>query len=205
LDLRKKMRDRRLQLWLRLARRGNEDVFRRLYRELFNPVAGYIQFRVPHREDAEDITSKVFEKFLTGLGSYDPGRGSVMTWTLTVARHTIIDYYRKRGPALEAMEPLDSAGANRLADGRPGPLQAMISGEEIEHIRRVLARQPADIREMFSLRFDQGLSVKDVAGVMGVSVDAAKQRFARAFRKLKLELRAENKPRRGEKTCTATD
>jgi DNA-directed RNA polymerase specialized sigma24 family protein len=58
---------------------------------------------------------------------------------------------------------------------------------------------------MFALRFDQGLSVTEVAGVMGISRDAAKQRFARTLRRLKQELGEHDQPRRGEKPCTATD
>ncbi len=81
----------------------------------------------------------------------------------------------------------------------------MIDDEEIERVRRHLDRQPAEVREMFSLRFDQGLLVREVAEVMGVSPDAAKQRFARAFRKLQKELTEESKPGRGEKPCAATD
>ena len=57
MDLRRKLRDRRQRLLLRLARGGSEEAFRRLYRELYDPVARYVEFRVRNREDAEDITS----------------------------------------------------------------------------------------------------------------------------------------------------
>jgi len=205
LDLRKKIRDRRQQLLLRLAKRGSQDAFRHLYRELFTPVARYVQIRVHNREDAEDITSSVFRKFLLRLDRFDPSRGSVMTWIVTMARNAVIDHYRRVRPATEDVERLDDTTADTLADGRPSPLQTMIGEEEIERVRQYLNRQPAEIREMFSLRFDQGLRVREVAEVMGLSPDAAKQRFSRAFRKLQLELTDEDKPRRGEKPCAATD
>jgi len=190
---------------LLLAIRGSEDAFRRLYRELFTPVARYVQIRVHNREDAEDVTSNVFRNFLTRLDSFDASRGSVMTWIVTMARNAVIDHYRRKGPATEDAERLSDAAADTLADRRPSPLQAMIGNEEIERVRRFLDRQPAEIREMFSLRFDQGLRVREVAEVMGLSPDAAKQRFGRTFRKLQLELTDEDKPRRGEKPCAATD
>jgi RNA polymerase sigma-70 factor (ECF subfamily) len=196
------MRDRRQRLLLFLAKQGSEDAFRRLYRELFDPVSRYVNARVQHREDSEDITSNVFKNFLLRLDRFDPARGSVMTWVVAMAHNAIIDHYRRKYPTGdEAVQSLENASVSRL----PDPLQGVIAGEEVELIRRALERQPAEIREMFALRFDQGLRVREVAEIMGLSHDAAKQRFARAFRKLQQELRDEDKPRRGEKPCAVTD
>jgi RNA polymerase sigma-70 factor (ECF subfamily) len=202
LDLRREIRDRRQRLLLHLARRGSEDAFKRLYRELFAPVARYIQIRVPNPEDAEDTCSNVFKSFLLRLDSFDRSRGSVMTWVVAMARNAVIDYHRRISGNVEH---LSATVIDTLADRQPSALQALIGDEEAEHVRRVLARQPAEIREMFSLRFEQGLRVREVAEVMGLSHDAAKQRFARTFRKLQQELTDEDKPRRGEKPCAATD
>jgi RNA polymerase sigma-70 factor (ECF subfamily) len=201
LDLRKRFRDRRQSLLLRLARRGNEDAFKRLYRELYAPVAAYIQSRVRNVEDAEDICSNVFKSFLLRLDAFDGSRGSVMTWVVAMARNAVIDHYRRTHRTDERAEDL----IDTLADRRPTPLQEMIGDEEMDRVRRVLARQSAETREMFALRFEQGLRVREVAEVMGLSPDAAKQRFARAFHKLQQELTEEDKPRRGEKPCAATD
>jgi RNA polymerase sigma factor (sigma-70 family) len=205
LDLRKRFRDRRQSLLLRLARRGSEDAFRRLYRELYTPVARYIQTRVKNAEDAEDICSIVFKNFLLGLEGFDASRGSVMSWVIAMARNAVIDHYRRTNRVTETAERLSGALCDTIADVRPTPLQSMIGIEEINRVRRVLARQPSETREMFALRFEQGLRVREVADVMGLSPDAAKQRFARAFRKLQQELTEEDKPRRGEKPCAATD
>jgi DNA-directed RNA polymerase specialized sigma subunit, sigma24 homolog len=43
---------------------------------------------------AEDLTSAVFEKALTGLDSYRSDRAAFSTWLMTVARNTVIDHYR---------------------------------------------------------------------------------------------------------------
>lgn len=128
-----------------------------------------------------------------------------MTWIVTMARNAVIDYYRCVRPTAQDAEHLSGTLAETLADGQPSQLQKIIGNEEVDRIRRILARQPAEIREMFSLRFEQGLRVREVAEIMGLSQDAAKQRFARAFRKLQQELTDEDKPRRGEKPCAATD
>ncbi len=204
MDLRKDMRDQRQRLWLALARRGNEDAFRRLYGELFDPVAAYVRGRVNNPQDAEDVTAQVFRNFLQHLDRYDSDKGSVMTWTLTMARNAVIDQLRRTRPQALDVDDL----AELLAGTQPGPLQNLVRDEELQAIRCHLARQPADIREMFALRFEQGLRVREVAEVMGLSPDAAKQRFARTIRKLQLQLRDEDKgigQSKGESPCAATD
>jgi RNA polymerase sigma-70 factor (ECF subfamily) len=201
------MRDRRQRVWLALARRGNEDAFRRLYRELFDPVAGYVRRRVNNPEDAEDITAQVFRSFLQRLDRYDAEKGSVMTWVIVMARNAVIDHHRRVRP--------ETADVNELADvlagdhpEQTGPLHDLVRDEEVRSVQRLLARQPADIREMFALRFEQGMRVREVATVMGLGEDAVKQRFARTFRKLQLQLRDEEKGidrSKGESPCAATD
>lgn len=204
MDLRKDMRDKRQRLWLALARRGNEDAFRRLYGELFHPVAAYVHGRVNNPQDAEDVTAQVFRNFLRHLDRYDSDKGSVMTWTLTMARNAVIDQLRRARPQAVDVDEL----ADQLAGPWAGPLNRLVRDEELQAISRHLARQPADIREMFALRFEQGLRVREVAEVMGLSPDAAKQRFARTIRKLQLQLRDEDKgtgQSKGESPCAATD
>ena len=198
------MRDRRQRVLLALAKRGNEDAFRRLYQELYEPVNRFVERRVPSREDAEDITAQVFGSFVQRMDRFDGSRGSVMTWVVTMARNRVIDHYRRTRPAAESVDDL----AELLAGSQPTQLQAMVLDEELIAIRRHLARQPADIREMFALRFEQGLRVREVAEVMGLSSDAAKQRFARTFRKIQLQLRDEENvigKRKGESPCAVTD
>ena len=205
MELRKRIRDRRQRLLLALARRGNEDAFTQLYRELFPPVARYIRKRIQNREDAEDLCADVFKKFLGGLDRFDSSRGSVMTWVVCLARNAAIDEYRRKRPTINEFDTVSGPLAGTLPDAGPGPLHVLIGNEEMNRVRHALARQPSEIQEMFSLRFEQGLRVREVAEVMGLSPDAAKQRFARALRALREELAETGTSFRGEETCANTD
>lgn len=204
-ELQKRIRDQRQRLLLALARRGNEDAFKQLYRELFPTVTRYIRIRIRNPEDAEDLCSDVFQKFLAGLDQFDPSRGSVMTWVVCLARNAVIDEYRRKRPTFRELETVSGPLAAILPDTRPSALHALIGNEEMRRVRRALTRQPSELQEMFSLRFEQGMRVREVAQVMGLSPDAVKQRFARAFRALRQELAETEKPRRVEESCANTD
>jgi RNA polymerase sigma-70 factor (ECF subfamily) len=195
LNLKRNIRDGRHRLWWRLARRGHEDALRLLYGELYGPVAGYVGPRVNNRQDAEDLVSQIFQRFLENLARYQPRRGSVMSWVLAMARHAVIDHHRRlnahgaaRSRTVDVAELADVLAA---ATGAEDPLATMVRDEEQEQVRRWLYRQPADTREMFALRYGHDLRLKEVARVMDLSEAAVKQRFARTLRQIRHELLTE--------------
>jgi RNA polymerase sigma-70 factor (ECF subfamily) len=195
LDVRQRLRDRRQRFLLELARGGHERAFRRLYRELYGPVARYVSARVRPREDAEDVTSQIFFKLLRGLDRYDPERGSPWTWIMTLARNTVIDHLRSTRPTASAEELSEV-----LVGNDPDPLSNLIEEEEARFAHGVLRRYPAEVREMFSLRFAHGFRYREIAEVMNLSEAAVKQRFSRISRELRLEI--EKRRRGGEENAT---
>jgi len=210
LDLKRKIRDGRHRLWWRLARQGQKDAFGRLYGELYGPVAGYVGARVGNRQDTEDLVGQIFHRFVENLERYESGRGSVMSWVLAMARNAVIDHHRHQaahGSARSQACDVDDL-IEVLAVETETPLAAMVRAEEMAQVQSWLRNQPAPIREMFALRYGQGLRLKEVAQVMGVSEAATKQRFARTTRQLRRDLQqatAAEPEREGGSECLITD
>lgn len=180
MDLKRSIRDREQRILLGRARGGDERAFRRLYRQLYDPVAGYVFVRVKPREEAEDLISAVFHRFLETWDRYDPTAGSVWSWLMTMTRRRVIDHYRTRreGESLEELQEI-------LVCGRADPEQRMIDDEEARFLDGILREENAETREAFALRYGQGMSVREVARVMGLSEAAVKQRFSRTLRRLR--------------------
>jgi len=214
LDLKRKIRDGRHRLWWRLAKRGHEDAFARLYGELYGPVAGYISLRIGNSQDAEDLVSQVFHRFLGRFERYEPDRGAMMSWVLAIARNAVIDHHRHlaahgaaRNRTVDVADLADVLAADPAA-GTDDPLANLIRDEQRKQVHCWLRRQPADIREMFALRYGQGLRLKEVAQVMELSEAAVKQRFARTTRRIRNELLAETATtpnRKGGPECMIAD
>jgi len=183
-DLKRKRRDHRHARLLAAARGGDENALVRLYRELYDPVAGYLDMRCARPQDAEDLTATVFHRFLQNLARFDSDRGSALAWVLTMARHALIDHLRKTRPAVP-VEELDDV----LAGTAPDPLEGLVRTEEADRLRRALDELPAPTREMLALHYGQGLVYREIGDLMGLSVDAVKQRFTRARRELRETLR----------------
>ena len=184
-----RLRDRRQRLLVHGAKRGSESALRKLYGELYDPVMGYLAARLRPREAAEDLCSQIFLRWLQRLDQYDATRGSVYSWTMQMTRNALIDHLRSQRETVS----MDDV-ADQLVARDPGPLDRLLNEEERQLLDGVLADQPAAIREMFSLRFAEGMQYAEIGQLMDLSEDAVKQRFSRVLRQLRTQL----EPRREE-------
>jgi len=163
---------------------GDAAAFRALYRELHPVVAGFVGRRVRARADAEDLVARVFMAFVKHLGEYRRERGSVRAWVLRIARNAIIDEVRARRTAL----PIDAVA--ELLPGAGDLLGELLAREQRDLLVDQIAALPADARELLALRYADGLSHAEIAGLLGLRADAVKQRVSRTLRELRGRLQA---------------
>jgi RNA polymerase sigma-70 factor (ECF subfamily) len=158
-----------------------EELFRR-----YRLPAYRVAFRLLSNEaDALDAVQEGFVKALTHLRSFQ-GRSSFKTWLLRVVSNAALDLGRQRGRR-EALS-LDLAEAH---DGEgPQPLSAdPTSGLERADLRQLLdsalASLPEAQRRTFTLHADAGLSYREVADVLGISIGTVMSRLYYARQKLR--------------------
>ena len=165
---------------LRKAAAGDVKAFTRLYRELHPVVYAYFARRTERRADAEDLTARVFERVVMRLAAYEPDKGTVKTWVLTMSRNLLIDELRRRRPEAGADEREEL-----LADASLLPSRALDQDEAATIVRGLLADVPAQTREIFALRFADGMRHGEIAELLGLSEAAVKQRVSRVMRTLR--------------------
>jgi RNA polymerase sigma-70 factor (ECF subfamily) len=174
------------QLLARFAagqRHALDELFRR-YRQPAYRVA----FRLlGHEADALDAVQDGFVKALTHLSSFQ-GRSSFKTWLMRVVSNAALDLGRQRGrrEALTLEAPLPSDGEAPLAPDDPS------RGLERADLRRLLdqalAALPEAQRQTFVLHADAGLSYRDVAEALGISIGTVMSRLFYARQKLRAYL-----------------
>ncbi|HEY7975285.1 MAG TPA: sigma-70 family RNA polymerase sigma factor [Ktedonobacterales bacterium] len=150
---------------------------RALYEETLPAIYRFIYSKVGNREEAEDLTSQVYLKALSGL---DQSRDalSAQAWLFQVARTTIADhwraFYRLRSSSLD---DLLAAGwdSSPPVTGDPGDAEA--------RAQRVLAGLPERYRDVLTLRFLLNLSLKETAARMNLTEANVKVLQFRALRK----------------------
>lgn len=159
---------------------GDAEAFGDLYDRYVDMVFRYIHFRIGSREQAEDLTSETFVRALRRIGSVTWQGRDFGAWLVTIARNLIADHYKSARYRLE-IPTADMIDADRAQDGPENYiLDAMTSATLIEAVKQLTGEQ----QECIVLRFLQGLSVTEVAEVMGKNDGAIKALQYRAVRAL---------------------
>lgn len=164
---------------------GKAGAATRFYRAHAPKVRSYLRGRLPCEADVEDILQDTFLSAFDCLPLYR-GESSVLTWLLSIARHEVSDFYRKRyvRAVVEKTVPLFE-DTLLTADTPEYALQKKHLQDQFSRAYRSLSKQ---YREILSLRFELGLSVKEVSVRMNLSFKAtesllyrARQAFAAAY------------------------
>jgi RNA polymerase sigma-70 factor (ECF subfamily) len=159
-----------------LAVRGDADSFIQLYRAHLPAVYRYLLARTGNRQDAEDVTSQVFERVWSSLSRYRP-TAPFKGWLFTIAHRTLVDYYRHHRPTTVPLDDL----AETLADPGIGPEDHVLLAQKVRRVLQVLATLSLEQQEVISLRFLAELSYAEIARVMGKRESAAKMAAYRAL------------------------
>jgi RNA polymerase sigma-70 factor (ECF subfamily) len=85
-----------LQALMRGVVRRDRAAFAALYDRTAPQLFGIALRILRQREEAEDVLQEAFVAVWDRAASFDPERGSVMTWLITVLRHRAIDRRRRR-------------------------------------------------------------------------------------------------------------
>ena len=157
------------------ACRGDKNAFGDLYERYLDQIYRYIYYRVSNPQDAEDLTEQVFLKAWEKLPQY---RGSVpfRAWIYRIAHNIVIDHYRTRKDTVELPDDLP------LADDRADVEAQLFSQERAAGLAAIIARLSPLHQHVLTLRFINGLSMKETAQVLGRNVGAVRVLQHRALK-----------------------
>ena len=145
-------------------------------------------FSVCHDRDcAEDAVQDAFVSMWSSRATYEPARGSVVGWAMTIVRHRAIYLARRRS----ASAVLDE-GATRLDDqpARDDVPMDFAARAESERLVDLLARLPPTQREVIRLGFFDGLTHEEIASRLALPPGTVKGRMRLGLTKLRSALDA---------------
>jgi RNA polymerase sigma-70 factor (ECF subfamily) len=168
---------------VRLAQGGDTRAFDELvvrYRDKVYRLAFKI---LRHEDDAAEALQDAFTSAYRGLKSFK-AESTFSTWLYRVATNASLMKYRKRRDDHLSLEQSQSVqrDAEPLAipDWSQQPLEELLDAETREVMEEGLRRLPEELRTVFILRDEEGLSNAEVAETLELSVPAVKSRLHRA-------------------------
>ena len=134
---------------------------------------------------AEDVAQEVFIRAWRHAQAYDPRRGSVTTWMLSISRNLAIDAVRVR-----RSQPADPETVAALLTGfSEGPADdTIVDPQAAGDVRRALRGLPHDQRHALMLAAFAGHSASEIASIQGIPLGTAKTRVRAAMHKLRAAL-----------------
>lgn len=169
-----------------LTTRGGPDrsaAVAQLYQRYAPTVLAYLHARLPAMADAEDLLAEVF---IAALRAVDGGESLGISWLMTVARHRVADYYRRRsrpGSHTLSSEGMDDAPAGDSDD----PEWLALRAEERRELLGLIRRLPEEQQDLLALRFAAGLRCPQIAQLMGLTEDTVRKRLSRTLSLLRKE------------------
>ena len=169
----------------RQALAGSQQAYQTLVARYASAAVTMAARLVRDRTLAEDLAQDAFVRAFARLDTYDPER-RFSAWFFQILRNIVIDHLRRRRVAAMSLDELQ-------AGGYPGPpSEDPEASPEADAERKELGRALEDglqrirteYREAIVLRYQQGLSVDEIAGILHMPEGTVKTYLHRGRKEL---------------------
>jgi len=155
---------------------GEKNAASAFYLKFAPKLRRYLSLKLPG-EDVEEVLQDTFLSAFDSLALYR-GDSSVLTWLVSIARHEVADFYRKRyvRQKIEQTAPLFESIVSEVMSPEFSLEKKKIEKKFFATYRK-LSKQYQDI---LSYRFELSMSVKEIAKRMNLSFKATESLLYRA-------------------------
>ena len=157
----------------------------RLIEQYQHRLLRYLVYLTGRRELAEDLFQETWIRVLE-RGHQFNDKYAFSTWLFAVARNLAIDHMRRKQPAsldglMNDRFTSEEAPFDMPATERTSAFDMTLRREQNEQIAAGMQHLPAEYREALVLRFQEGMSLEEIASVARVPLGTVKSRLYRGL------------------------
>ncbi|MCX5047075.1 MULTISPECIES: sigma-70 family RNA polymerase sigma factor [unclassified Streptomyces] len=153
---------------------GDQKAFEVLYGMVSGPVFGLVRRVVRDPAQSEEVAQEVLLELWRSAARFDPGRGSALSWILTLAHRRAVDRVRSARAAGEREQREARRSHNPAFDQVTEEVEA---GLEREWVRRCLDRLTTLQRQSVTLAYYDGYTYREVAERLSLPLGTVKTRM----------------------------
>jgi RNA polymerase sigma-70 factor, ECF subfamily len=146
----------------------------------------YLIYLLGRRDEVDDLVQETWVRVLERGRSYD-GRSRFEPWLFAIARNLTIDHMRRRKTwSLDSDDDGEQDAAPRSpASNDPSPFVLAARTEDAQRLGQSMQTLDFIYREVLVLRFQEDLSLQEVATVVGAPVSTVASRIYRGLQTLR--------------------
>jgi len=166
-------------------RQGNERALEQLYDATVGKLYALAMAILKSPEEAEEIVCSTYAWVWANAAGFDPARGPVLGWLVTVCRSRCLDRLRQlktRGIQVD----IDAIADLASPDEQPDDLLSLLQNHS--RIHAAMAKLTELRRQLVGMAFLQGLTHQEIAARTGMALGTVKSHVRRALVQLREEL-----------------
>ena len=156
--------------------------FHDMYQKYGLDVYRYAFWLCRNRHDAEDIASETFVRAWAGSGRLHAE--TLKGYLLTIARNIWLDQLARQKRMAPEPEDITDQGEN--------PQEHAMKNEETAMVNRAISRLKDSDRQVLFLRYSEGLSCREIADCLGITLSSVKVSLHRARKRLGARIQEES-------------
>ena len=173
------------ELMKRVASKDDDRAFDELYHRHARRVMGFLLRQLGDSERAADLVQDAFLRLWSSRERYLSGK-CFSTWLFSIAYNLLKNEYRRSGYSVEYAEHV----INRTTEEQDDDLDVKLDDKLFDAaLRQELSLLDAESRLLFSLRFEEEMTVPQIAEVMKIPEGTVKSRQHTIIRNLKQKLK----------------
>jgi RNA polymerase sigma factor (sigma-70 family) len=171
---------------LRRVAGGDEEALEAFYKAYFPRLYRYIFYRVGRdHHHTEEVVNDTFMEALNRAAQYDPSRGSVESWLITLSRNRIRSLNALMGRAAEyekSWSMVDGELESLFADldTRNIPEAALETEELKAMVTATMSGLPESYAKILEMKYISNLSVRDMAALLRKTEKSVESQLTRA-------------------------
>ena len=175
------MNQRRLILGLK---RGDHDSYEALFDLYYAKFVNFADAILRDRPVAKDIVQEAFIKIWVNRDRLDESQ-SLENFIYVIVKRLILNYIRDNKPA----ESLDTVKAHTVQNDTLGGQDLVVIADETRHrIQDIISKMPPQRRRVFLMSRNQGMSNKEIAQELQISVKTVERHMTLALAELRANI-----------------
>ncbi len=176
------------KILIRRTQNNDKDAFGKIYDQYVKKIYRFVFFKVPTKEQAEDLTHETFVNLLTHIQTNERQIENLQAFIYKIARNLIAEYYQAQHRfenQTEELLPDDKMGGQEVVDeiDLVGELDKNIDIEKV--LVAIQKINNEDYREIILLRYVEDMDFDEIGTVMNRGSGTLRVLLHRAMHELK--------------------